>query len=103
MAVPHAIVAGLQRPVLALGFAPHGVDFNGPDGLPAKIVILLLIPPRAHDQEVRILAQIARAALEPEARARLLAAQSLPDVLALVSAHRPRAPSLTRHASLADI
>lgn len=103
VAVPHAVIVGLQKPVLALGFAPAGVDFNGPDGLPARIVFLLLMPPRAHDQEVRILAQIARAVIEPAARERLLAAQSLPDVLTLVSEHRPRAQSLARRASLADI
>jgi Kef-type K+ transport system membrane component KefB/mannitol/fructose-specific phosphotransferase system IIA component (Ntr-type) len=103
VAVPHAIIAGLDRPMLALGFAPAGVDFNAPDGQPARIVFLLLMPPRAHDQEVRILAQIAHAVIEPAARARLLEAKSMVEVLALVSEHRPRATSLRSSASLADI
>jgi Kef-type K+ transport system membrane component KefB/mannitol/fructose-specific phosphotransferase system IIA component (Ntr-type) len=85
VAVPHAVIAGLSRPVVALGFAPRGVDFNAPDGLPAKIVFLLLMPPRAHDQEVRILAAIASAAIEAPARERLLAARSMNEVLALLS------------------
>jgi Kef-type K+ transport system membrane component KefB/mannitol/fructose-specific phosphotransferase system IIA component (Ntr-type) len=104
VAVPHAVIAGLSRPMLALGFAPAGIDFNAPDGGAAKIVFLLLMPPRAHDQEVRILASIARAAIEPGARQRLLAARSLPEVLTLLSEHRPMAMSITpRRASLADI
>jgi mannitol/fructose-specific phosphotransferase system IIA component (Ntr-type) len=104
VAVPHAVVAGLAQPMVALGFAPDGIDFNAPDGQPARIIFLLLIPPRAHDQEVRILAQIARAALESQARERLLKASSLPDVLALLggslasTATRP-----PRRTSLADI
>ncbi len=104
VAVPHAVVAGLRRPVAALGFAPDGIDFNGPDGQAAKIIFLLLIPPRAHDQEVRILGQIARAVIEPAARRRLLEATSLDDVLTLVSDARALSDSRpARHASLADI
>jgi Kef-type K+ transport system membrane component KefB/mannitol/fructose-specific phosphotransferase system IIA component (Ntr-type) len=103
VAVPHAIIAGLQRPVMALGFAPGGIDFNSPDGRPARIVFLLLMPPRAHDQEVRILAQIARAVIEPSARERLLKARVVHEVLAFVSEHRPRGESMSRRASLADI
>jgi mannitol/fructose-specific phosphotransferase system IIA component (Ntr-type) len=104
VAVPHATVLGLQRPLMALGFAPDGIDFNAPDGGPAKLVFLILMPPRAHDQEVRILAQIARAVIESAARERLLKAKSLNEVLALLSEHRPRTDSMRpRRASLADI
>jgi Kef-type K+ transport system membrane component KefB/mannitol/fructose-specific phosphotransferase system IIA component (Ntr-type) len=104
VAVPHAVIAGLSRPMLALGFAPAGIDFNAPDGGVAKLVFLLLMPPRAQDQEVRILASIARAVIEEDARKRLLLARSLPELLTLVSEHRPRAGSITpRRASLADI
>jgi Kef-type K+ transport system membrane component KefB/mannitol/fructose-specific phosphotransferase system IIA component (Ntr-type) len=104
VAVPHAVIPGLKRPMVALGFAPGGIDFNAPDGQAAKIVFLLLMPPRAHDQEVRILAQIARSVIEPESRARLLAAGSLTEVLTLLGAPRSRAESMRpRRASLADI
>jgi Kef-type K+ transport system membrane component KefB/mannitol/fructose-specific phosphotransferase system IIA component (Ntr-type) len=103
VAVPHAAIPGLQRPLIALGLAPRGIDFNAPDGLPSRIVFLLLMPPRAHDQEVRILAQIARAVIERPMRERLLEAKSLNEVLVLVSEHRPRAESIQRRASLADI
>jgi mannitol/fructose-specific phosphotransferase system IIA component (Ntr-type) len=104
VAVPHAVIAGLSKPLMALGFSPEGIDFNAPDGQPARVVFLLLMPPRAHDQEVRILAQIARAVIEPGARSRLLQAKSLNEVLMLVSEHRPRPESLPpRRASLADI
>ena len=84
--------------------AKDGVDFNAPDGRPSRIVFLLLMPPRAHDQEVRILAQIARAVIEQPARTRLLQAKTLNEVLTLVSATRPRPGSMPpRRASLADI
>jgi Kef-type K+ transport system membrane component KefB/mannitol/fructose-specific phosphotransferase system IIA component (Ntr-type) len=103
VAVPHAVIAGLDRPLLALGFAPDGIDFNAPDGGLSRVVFLLLMPPRAHDLEVRILAQIARAVIEPKSRERLLRASSLAEVCALFSEARPRAESISRRASLADI
>ncbi len=103
VAVPHAVIPGLNRPLLGLGVSPDGIDFNAPDSRLSKIVFLLLMPPRAHDLEVRILAQIARAAIEPKARERLMKAASLPEVCALLSEVRPRAESISRRASLADI
>ena len=74
---------------MALGGAPAGIDFNSHDGRPTKLVFLLLMPPRAHDQEVRILAQISRAVLDPQGRARLLEAQSVGEVVALISGTQP--------------
>jgi Kef-type K+ transport system membrane component KefB/mannitol/fructose-specific phosphotransferase system IIA component (Ntr-type) len=104
VAVPHAVIAGLSRPMLALGFAKDGIDFNAADGLPATLVFLLLVPARAHDQEVRILAAIAQAVLEPAAREQLLKATSEQEVVALLSTKRERAGSMPQpRASLADI
>jgi Kef-type K+ transport system membrane component KefB/mannitol/fructose-specific phosphotransferase system IIA component (Ntr-type) len=103
VAVPHSAIVGLDRPMLALGISEEGIDFNSSDGQPAKIIFLLLMPPRAHDQEVRILAQIARAAIEPSSRERLIGARSLHEVLALISENRPAKGPIGRRASLADI
>jgi Kef-type K+ transport system membrane component KefB/mannitol/fructose-specific phosphotransferase system IIA component (Ntr-type) len=73
VAIPHAAVEGLDRPLLALGLAPHGIDFDAPDGKPARIVFVLLMPPKAYEDEVRILASIARATFEARSREALIA------------------------------
>jgi mannitol/fructose-specific phosphotransferase system IIA component (Ntr-type) len=44
VAIPHAAVDGLDRPLLALGRAPAGIDFDAPDGRPARFVFLLILP-----------------------------------------------------------
>jgi mannitol/fructose-specific phosphotransferase system IIA component (Ntr-type) len=80
VAIPHAAVEGLDRPLLALGRAPEGIDFGAHDGRPARIVFLLLIPPEAFAEEVRILASIARATIEQRARDEIVAAASLEEV-----------------------
>jgi PTS system fructose-specific IIC component len=104
VAVPHAAVEGLQRPVLALGCSREGVDFNAPDGVPARIVFLLLMPPRAYDKEVRILAAIASAVIAPETRDRLLRAHTIDEALTVLAvAPSPVETRRPRRASLADI
>jgi Kef-type K+ transport system membrane component KefB/mannitol/fructose-specific phosphotransferase system IIA component (Ntr-type) len=92
VAIPHAAVEGLRRPLLALGRAPQGIDFDAPDGRPARFVFLLLIPPRAYEEEVRILASIARATFDAKAREDLVAASGVEEVTRVLaqSARRTR-------------
>lgn len=92
VAIPHAAVLGLERPLLALGRAPYGIDFDAPDGRPARFVFLLLIPPKAYEEEVRILASIARATFDALAREELAAAADLDEVIRVLakSAKRTR-------------
>jgi mannitol/fructose-specific phosphotransferase system IIA component (Ntr-type) len=92
VAIPHAAVEGLEKPLLALGRAPRGIDFDAHDGRPARIVFLLLIPPSAYDEEVRILASIARATYDARAREELAAANGIEEVTRVLgqSAKRTR-------------
>jgi Kef-type K+ transport system membrane component KefB/mannitol/fructose-specific phosphotransferase system IIA component len=92
VAIPHAAVEGLERPLLALGRSVRGIDFDAPDGRPARVVFLLLIPPKAYEEEVRILASIARATYDARAREELLAASGLDEVTRVLnrSAKRTR-------------
>jgi mannitol/fructose-specific phosphotransferase system IIA component (Ntr-type) len=92
VAIPHAAVEGLDRPLLALGRASQGIDFDAPDGRPARIVFLLLIPPKAYEEEVRILASIARATYDARARDELAAATGIEEVTRVLaqSARRTR-------------
>jgi mannitol/fructose-specific phosphotransferase system IIA component (Ntr-type) len=92
VAIPHAAVDGLARPLLALGRAPRGIDFDAPDGRPARIVFLLLFPPKAYEDELRILASIARATNDARARDELIAATGLEEVTRVLahSAKRTR-------------
>jgi mannitol/fructose-specific phosphotransferase system IIA component (Ntr-type) len=91
VAIPHAAVEGLRRPLLALGRAPQGTT-DAPDGRPARPIFLLLIPPRAYEEEVRILASIARATFDAKAREDLVAASGVEEVTRVLaqSARRTR-------------
>ena len=92
VAIPHAAVEGLDKPLLALGRSPQGIDFDAPDGKPARFVFLLLIPTREYDVEVRILASIARATYDARARTELGDASGIEEVTRVLteSARRTR-------------
>ncbi len=85
VAIPHAAVEGLEKPLLALGRSTRGIDFDAPDGRPARFVFLLLIPPKEYDVEVRILASIARATFDARSRAELVAANGIEEVTRVLS------------------
>jgi Kef-type K+ transport system membrane component KefB/mannitol/fructose-specific phosphotransferase system IIA component (Ntr-type) len=105
VAIPHASVEGLPKPLLALGVSPEGIDFDAPDGQPARLVFLLLMPPKAYEQEVRVLASIARAVFDESARALVLRSGTLleaTDALAK-NAERVRTSQRPVASSLADM
>ena len=62
LAVPHATVPGLAQVVGALGVVPEGatLDFDAIDGLPTRLVVLLLIPAEQKMLHIRTLAEVAR-------------------------------------------
>ncbi len=105
VAIPHAAVEGLTKPLLALGVSPDGIDFDAPDGRAARLVFLLLMPPKAYEREVRVLASIARAVFDDRARAMVLQAENLLDAATALAknAERIRSSQRPAAASLADM
>jgi Kef-type K+ transport system membrane component KefB/mannitol/fructose-specific phosphotransferase system IIA component (Ntr-type) len=91
IAVPHARIAGLQAPLIALGLSADGIDFDAPDGHGARIVMVILSPPDDHGAQLEILADMARLFARPEVRTRALEVRSHTEFLALVQAERSHA------------
>ena len=86
VAVPHARFDDLKRPVLVLGHSPEGVDFDAPDGAPARLVFLLLTPRDDTAAQLQIMGQIARLFQTPEARATVYESDSVDVVRAMIKA-----------------
>jgi len=49
----------VKKPIAILAINKTGVDFDAPDGLPSKIIILLLTPKEDHETQLRLLSDIA--------------------------------------------
>jgi len=75
IALPHAIVGGLGGTVLLVGRCPEGLDFDALDSLPVDLFFLLLSPPDAKDEHLRLLARVARIVTPEEILAELRAAK----------------------------
>lgn len=76
IAVPHARLPSLRRPVLAFGRSVPGVEWDAPDGRPVHLVFLILTPEREQGLQLQILAALAQAMMPPEARERLARADT---------------------------
>ena len=61
LAIPHATVPGLARPVVGLALAGESpVPFGGPDLDPVRVFFVLLSPPGHEREHVKLLARICR-------------------------------------------
>jgi mannitol/fructose-specific phosphotransferase system IIA component (Ntr-type) len=84
LAVPHARLDGLKEPVLVLGHSRAGIDFDSPDGKPARLVFLLLFPREDPAVQLQITAQIARLFRDAEARSVVYETDSLDVIRAMI-------------------
>ncbi len=80
VAIPHARIAGIQRPVAALLRLRHPADFNAADGLPVDLVFGLLSPENGGASHLHALAAISRMVRDEDMRDALADA---PDVEAI--------------------
>ncbi len=72
LAVPHGAVDCVRDIIAGLGIAKRGIPFESHDGQPAFLIALLVIPKGAFQKHVRTLAGIARLAMNPDLRARIV-------------------------------
>lgn len=85
VAIPHCKVKGLKKPVLLVGIARSGVNFEAPDGEPVRIFFLLITSPDDPSLNLQILALIAQLVKKsPELKAKLLAAKDPRQILEII-------------------
>ena len=84
LAIPHARLAGIPEPLLALGLSPPGIDFNANDGELARVIFLILTPQGVPGDEIELLADIGRTFQDRDLAARVLQVSSFTELLALL-------------------
>jgi len=98
VAFPHAEAEGLTEPALAFGRSQAGLDFDSPDGEPAKLVFLLLTPRGDYEGSLHLLAGMARLLALEEVRKSLLTASDPAAILNALSDPK-RVPAARKSAS----
>ncbi len=82
LALPHARLAEIREPIVAIGISEPGIPFDAPDGQPAHIVFLLVTPLSDPSVQLDLSASIAHAFREPHCLERLLRAKNFTEFLA---------------------
>jgi CBS domain containing-hemolysin-like protein len=81
VAVPHARLAGLEKPRLAFARLKEGLDFEAPDGRPVRLALLLLTPVEEPGAQLRLLSRTAGLMQSDYLRSRLLQAGGVAEIL----------------------
>ncbi|MDX1682424.1 MAG: PTS sugar transporter subunit IIA, partial [Phycisphaeraceae bacterium] len=76
IAVPHARLESLEKPLVVVGRDSAGVDFDAPDGKPARLICLLLTSEDDPDGQIELLDIIARSLGDAETREAALEAEN---------------------------
>ncbi|MFP3948259.1 MAG: cation:proton antiporter [Gemmatimonadota bacterium] len=79
VALPHALVPGLESPLLFLGISRSGLDFPGASE-PIHVVFAILSPPEDRQAHLRVLSDLARTFRSVDRPEALAQARSLSDV-----------------------
>jgi PTS system nitrogen regulatory IIA component len=85
VAIPHARIPGLTRPVAAVIRLDTPVDFDAADGMPVDLVFGLLSPEGAGATHLHALAAISRMMRDERMHAALIAAPSAEALYSLLS------------------
>jgi nitrogen PTS system EIIA component len=84
VAIPHARISGITRP-LTLFMRPRiAMDFDAPDGKPVSNLLVIMVPADGDSNDhLQLLALVAQAFSDPAFRSRLSAASSTAEVAAV--------------------
>lgn len=85
IAVPHARLDGLDGAVVVMGRSESGIDFDSPEGEPARIICLILTSNNDEEAQLEALAAISRDLADPNARSAILNAGNYTDLLAALN------------------
>jgi len=88
IALPHAKTDGVSTLTVAVGLKKSGIDFDSIDGEPSRIFILIVSPRKNAGPHMQFLAAVGAVLKDETARARLMEAQSVEDVVSTLRAKR---------------
>ena len=99
VAVPHAYVEGIPKPMIAIARLKRGIDAGAPDGAPTRFVFLLLGPEGATEDHLDALANVARLMSDEEFRFLALQATSTQDIREAIEARFEGDGSSAKHSA----
>ncbi|WP_445503722.1 PTS sugar transporter subunit IIA [Microvirga sp. G4-2] len=92
VAVPHAVIPGLEQPIGVFARLRPAQDFGAADDIPADLVFLLLSPGGDDPTHLRALASVARRLRDREIAARLRSAKDAEAIYIVLTSDAWRKP-----------
>jgi mannitol/fructose-specific phosphotransferase system IIA component (Ntr-type) len=89
IAIPHGKTDTVDRLYVAMAVLRQGLDFNSTDGLPARIILLLVSPAARSGPHLRFMAEFSRLLQSAEMRQAILDAETPERVYALITGKAP--------------
>lgn len=77
IAIPHARISDLKKSAVIFGRSQAGIDWNSPDGLPAKLIFFIVTPFDQADTQLQIYRQLVRVLFKKEYRETIIATSSI--------------------------
>lgn len=97
VALPHARIEGISKPLVAVGISEAGIDFDAPDGKAAHILFLVLSPKNSSGAQLEIFSEIARLFRNPHLIELILRTKNYTEFLALMKTAIASAPAFKKH------
>ncbi|WP_419657355.1 PTS IIA-like nitrogen-regulatory protein modulated sodium/hydrogen exchanger [Desulfosarcina variabilis str. Montpellier] len=88
VAIPHARLEKLSGYLVGLGISVEGIDFDAPDGKPARIILMILGPLGKESVQLDLIADAARLFRNDEIRAKALRSAGYTEFRALIKPER---------------
>ncbi|MFM5828803.1 fructose-specific PTS transporter subunit EIIC [Aeromonas veronii] len=91
VALPHAKSAAVCNPAVAIGISRNGIEYGAEDGKPSHIFFMIASPDGGANHHIEVLAELSGKLIEEGFIAKLLAANTPADALALLLAKKEEA------------
>ncbi|WP_429044263.1 PTS fructose transporter subunit IIABC [Aeromonas veronii] len=91
VALPHAKSAAVCNPAVAIGISRNGIEYGAEDGKPSHIFFMIASPDGGTNHHIEVLAELSGKLIEEGFIAKLLAANTPADALALLLAKKEEA------------
>ena len=88
VALPHAKSAAVCNPAVAIGISRNGIDYGAEDGKPSHLFFMIASPDGGANHHIEVLAELSGKLIEEGFIAKLLAANTPADALALLLAKK---------------